>query len=425
MLSPQDYSKAFPKAAEAAYLLRNQSTKTQLAKSDIKNSYKRNKRVVTWKGKLYRAYQTSLLEGLKVYKERAGEFARSLDALLRNHKDNEADILRAFKEVAVKVSNKVLFELMTHFKKRTETYSRSVFIPGARKPVPLPTLEPMNKGLLEDIENTIWDVFFEKFKLLKPLGTVWLDEKLKDIPLPTNMKSLEDNLTVVIRGTSTPFSADIKRINAYMYWTAGVDLDLSMTFIKPENSFNGSTVCSYNRMVPFAGVKHSGDIIPNVQGKYAEYISIDIEETLAKGYRYGLMTVHNFRGGALDDVGGLTGFQEVFELKSSLSWLPTNAVASTKLGSKASTTALILFDFQERNWILVDVDLEQLPRSNGNEMTDYITSLTEPPKVSVYTLLKMHADARGSVVADASVANTIFKFEDFSTSYQETIKYML
>ena len=425
MISPQDYSTKYPKAAQAAYLLRNQSTGTSLAKVKNKKGFIRNKRIVTWKGKLFRAYKKGLLEGLRIQKERAGEFARSLDALLRNNKKYQIEVLRAFKEVAVKVSNKVLFELMTHFKKRTGAYDRSVFIPGARRPVTLPNLTPMSADLVNDIEDTIWEVFFEKFKLLDPLGKVWLDEKLKDIPVPTNMKTLEDSLTVVIRGTATPFNADIKVINAYMYWTANVDLDLSVTFLNTNNNTN--KICSFGNVKPFTGVMHSGDIIPGRSGKYAEYISVDIAKTLKAGYRYGLMTVKNFSGSSLEDVGGLAGFQEVDAVPTSknLRWLPTNAIAATKLGSKVSVTALILFDFQEKVWFLVDVDLHQVPMASGIEFTTYIRGLAEKPKVSVYTVLKMHADARGSVVTDAADADVIYKFEDFSTSYEDILKFML
>lgn len=427
MINPQDYKNKYPKAFKAAYLLRNQSTETQLAKSDVKNCYNRNKKIITWKGKLFRAYLVSFLEGLKVQKERAGEFARALDALLRNNKKYTTETLRSFKEVAVKVSNKVLFELYTHFSKRIEEYPRSVFIPGARKPITLSTLPVMDEELVEEIEETIWNVFFEKFKLLEPLGKVWIDERLKNIPLPTNMKTLEDSLEIVIRGTRTPFSKDIKMINAYMYWTAGVDLDLSMTFLQATSkSVTPKTrVCSYSSTNPFPGVRHSGDIIPRMPGAYAEYIGIDIDKTLAEGYRYGLMTVHNYGGGSLDSVGGLTGFQAVDAVKGSKYWLPTNAVASMKLGSDSSTTALILFDFETCEWILVDVDLYQIPHSNGREFTDYILNLSTPPKISVHSLLRMHTDARGSLVEKVEDADTLFKFEDFNTSYEKIVKYML
>lgn len=422
MLNPQDYKTRFPKVYKAAYLLRNQSTNKQLAESSEKNGYARNKKVITWKGKLYRAYKNSFLGGLLMQKERPGEFARALDALLRNNVKHTTDILRAFKESSIKVSNKVLFELITHFKGRSDSGERSVFIPGARKPVVLPMLPPMDIKIIEEIEATIWEVFFEKYKLLPSLGKVWIDENLKKISLPSNMKILDDSLAVVIRGTRTPFGEDIKMINAYSYWTKGTDIDLSMTFLKENGD---KTVCSFSRMRPFPGSQHSGDIIPRVDGKYAEYIGIDIKKTLVQNYRYGLMTVHNFNGGSLDSVGCLAGFQEVKELKASKTWLPTNAVASMKLGSPDSTIALILFDFVDREWILVDIDLNQIPMSTGREFIGYIEALAQPPKMSVYTLLRMHADARGCIIDEVEAADTVFKFEDFSVTYQDIVKFML
>ncbi len=423
MLNPQDYKKKYPKAYEAAYRLRNQSTKLQLLKSDTKNGFKRNPKVITWKGKLWRAYQKSFLDGLIMQKERPGEFARALDALLRNNPDHIDEILRHFKESAIKVSNKVLFELITHFKKRKVTQERSVFIPGARVPVVLPTLPVMKVDIIQEIEDTIWLVFIEKFKLLPNLGKVWIDEDLKKIPLPTNMKTLDDSKEIVIRGTRSPMGEDVIMINGYIYWTAGIDLDLSMTFLNPENGSN--KVCSFRNKTPMSGVQHSGDIIPRMPGTYAEYIGVNIKGVLAQGFRYGLLTVKNFAGGSLNDVGAIVGFQEVNVLELSKTWLPTNAIASTKLGSTASVTALVLFDFQENEWILVDIDLKKIPVADGTEFVNYIETLAIPPKMSVYSLLEMHVNARGEKVSKPVDAETLFKFEDYSTSYEDIIKFML
>lgn len=423
-LNPQDYQKDYPKAFRAAYLLRNQSTNKQLSKSAEKNGFKRNARIITWEGKLNRAYKESFLDGLKVHKERAGMFARSLDALLRNNPKYTSEILTSFKDVAVKISNKVLFELMTHFENRTQTNSRTVFIPGARKPVALPTLPPMDIDLIDEVKDTIWAVLFEKFKELEDLGKVWIDEKLKDIPLPTNMKTLEDSLDIIIRGTRTPFDKDVKMVNAYMYWTMGVDIDLSMRFIS-EKSDLSPTVCNFISYNPLKGVHHSGDIIPHRPGKYAEYIGVDIDKVVEQGYRFGLMTVEVFRGTNLAEAGAIAGFQEVDVIKGSETWLPTNAMFSTKFKSKTEYTACILFDFLERDWILVDVDLRGIPVEQAKPLSDYIKSLALPPAVSVYDLLKMHADARGGLVAEIEDADIIYDFKDFSTSYEKITKFML
>lgn len=383
----------------------------------------RNTKVKSWYSKLDGAFNKSLTRGLQVLSERPGEFARRLDYLLRTY-DNYT-VLTAFEHVALRVSNKVLFELLDHFFGRlTRSNSRTVFIKGARRPVQLPILEPLIPEAVQRVETTIWNVLRSKFSLLEPMGKVWIDPKLDDIPIPSNMKTLTDSLKPKARGTRMPLKADKKVLRAFVHWTAGVDLDLSMEFCRKSDKISGNrkTTCSYHSLRPFKEVLHSGDVIPNYTGKHAEYIDININECT---YDYGLITLRNFNGGSLSNLGAVLGFMEREFPESNTTWYPKTITDSYRLDTSASNINLAIIDFRTKEVILIDEDATGIPISNGEDILNYIDSYSQKPRVSVKDLLMMHVEHRGVLVKDTEEADQVFNFSDFCESYKTTLEYML
>ena len=390
------------------------------------NSYKafsalRNKKVMSWYGAVDKAFKSGFENGLKVLSNRPGEFARRLDALLRNNPKHQTMVLISFKKVGHKVSSKVLWELYTHFSTRdTRASIRTVFIPGARMPTNLPILEPMDEELVDDVQKIIWQIFKDKFSKMAPLGAVYIDPELKKVPLPTNMKTLEDSMVVTVRGTRMPIEAEKKIIRFYVSWKAGVDLDLSMSFVNADN--NKTTQCSYTATKPHESISHSGDVIPRFKGEWAEFIDVKIKDI---PYKYGLMSVHNFGGGTMETVGARVGFMERDRVTPSKSWYPESTTNSIKVSSKGSNVELFIVDFETREWILVDMERVGRPMVNAEDVLKYVKSICEPPKISVYDLLKLHTEARGKMVDEIENADKVFTFAEFSTSYELTAKYML
>ena len=86
-------------------------------------------------------------------------------------------------------------------------------------------------------------------------------------------------------------------------------------------------------------------------------------------------------------------------------------------------------DLQTLEYVILDMDMNGLPIAACNvpAMKTLVESMLNPPKVSVYDLLTWHVEARGGelVTDDAKeTADEQFRFEDFSTSYVETLKWM-
>lgn len=383
----------------------------------------RNKEIKSWYGKVDAKFKESFEQGLDFLAKRPGEFARRLDALLRNNTAYQSSILNKFQEIGANISSKVLWELYTHFTNRNEFRQRSIWIKGARKPTPLPTLPRMKDSDIDRILDCILGIFFNKFCKMEPLGKVYIDEELKKIPIPTNMRTLSESTMVTIRGTRMPLDTNHDIIRTYVHWKSGVDLDLSMSIF---NNKRESIVCSYVDTRPRTWLHHSGDVIPNTLGNWAEYIDIDISAAVANGYQYGILTLRNFSGGTLADKGAIVGFSERKTVSGgNKSWTPSSVTSSYIPCSKGSNLILLAIDFSTREWILIDEDQSGIPVEFRHDMFEYVKSLVQEPKLSVYDILKLHTEARGQLVTEVENAEKLFMFKDFSTSYETIAEYML
>jgi len=403
ILHPGDYSSAYPRAFKAFDKLRN---------TDVKS----------WYSDVDAAFADSFEIGLSVLMGRPGEFGRRLDALLRNNPKNRGQVLLAFKECGGKISSKVLWELYTHFKQRDmPNQFRSVKIAGARAAVALPVLSAMSTDTVEEVLTTILEIFFSKFAAMESLGAVYIDEELKKIPLPTDMRTISSTLRVSVRGSRLPLEAGKKVLRTFVYWTAGVDLDLSMTFMN-EGKDSQRIVCSYGNTRPAPFIKHSGDVIPHHEGEWREFIDITLKNN---SYRYGILTVRNFRGTTLEDVGALVGFAEFDSENPGTGWLAKAVGNSFKVSAQGSNVVLLAIDFKTNEWILIDQDQAGIPAEIQNDSSAYLEYFIAEPKISVYDILKMHAEARGTHVTEIENSDLVFRFDDFCTSYEKVAGYML
>ena len=410
VIHPGEYKNAYPKSFAAFDKLRNEKVKS-------------------WYGELESKFKVSFEDGLKHLSQRPGEFVRRVDALVRKNLKNQKNLgllISTFKDVAENSSNKVLFELYTHFENRSNvTTNRSIFIKGAKKKTTLPDLPALPKDLIETIHSILFETFKSKFSKLERLGNVWIDENLKKIPVPTNMRTLELSEVPTVRGTRMPFgNAETKVVRAFVHWMdkhGTEDLDLSATFIGNKMS----AVISYSGLRVGTSC-HSGDVL-NRKGPCAEYVDIDIANALKLGYKYVVLDVRNFRGRTLKEVEAMFGVMERSHPESNKHWLPETVMNCQSLKSAAVGTLVSILDLETKEYITLDLDSSTTPVARGNtsEVLKSIESYIKPPAFSVYDLLLMHTESRGKLVDLNNTVDTMFKFEDFSTSYEKTAQFML
>jgi len=412
ILHPGEYKNQYPKAFDVINKLRNE-------------------KVTSWYGQLNSKFKLSFNDGLMFLSQRPGEFIRRVDFLIRKNvknKENLANIFEVLRTVAENSSNKVLFELYTHFENRNKpTIGRSIFIKGAKKRTPLPDLPPLSKDIIDLVHKILFEVFKNKFSKLQPLGNVWIDENLKKIPVPTNMRTLELSEAPTVRGSRMPFgNTETKVIRAFVHWMdkqGTEDLDLSATFISEKT--NNRAVISYSGLRVGKSC-HSGDVLRR-KGPCAEYVDIDIADALKLGYRYVVLDVRNFRGGSLKNVEAMFGIMERSHPESNNHWLPETVMNCQGLKSSAVGTLISILDLETKEYITLDLDSSTIPVARGNtaEILKSIESYIKPPAFSVYDLLLMHTESRGRLVNLDNVVDTMFKFEDFAISYEKTAQFML
>lgn len=407
ILHPGEYATRFPKSFKVFQQIRNEKVKS-------------------WYGQVDKAFQYTFEAGLTKLMERPGEFLRRLDWLVRTCPSKLNSTLSTLAKVGRGSSNKVLFEVYNHFENRKES-GRKIMIKNARKHVDLPDLLPLPNATIEAIQETIWNILKEKFAELPELGDCWIDPELKKVPLPTNMRSLNDSLIPIVRGTRTPFGTGKKVIRPSLHWFdqhGNLDLDLHGFLLGEDNvrpfGFNGV----HNDSIGC----YSGDV-RHRQGACAEYVDIDVAKALQLGFKYFLMIVHNFQGGKLSDIKDcMAGVQEREFPEANMYWKPETVENCMLLnGSDSRTTLIAAFDLETREYIYLDLDFgtfdTYVHSGQAKAFFNAIAPYIAEPKVSVYHLLQWHVEARGRMVTKET-ATTHFLFDDFKSSYVKTIEFM-
>jgi hypothetical protein len=406
-IHPTRYEYEFPEAVNALRAM-NSST-TAFKKTKTFNSLVTN--------------APDLYSKLELLKKRPGIFARQLNELLSKH--NNLTVLTAFQECGIKISNKVLFELYTYYEKRAADIPRKVFVPGAKKPVELTSLPKLSANKISEIQEIILDILYQKFEELTPLNKVYLDENLKKIPVPTNMKTLEDSLTPVIRGQRNPIDLDKRYALLYCCWDGSTDLDFTVSILGQDNSIckvgYGGSDKSFDNTILFSG-DNTGDHAHN-----SELISVDLENTSAK-YILAQVNVYANRSedsNAFKGSNASLGIMARDDVLQSTHWQPKTVQFAMNPTVNAKSLHAFMLDVEAKEWILIDEVGSSRQVSTGDAVLKYIKEISKSPKFSVYDLLLMHTNARGELVPEIEEADQVFMFDDFSKDYTETIKYML
>jgi hypothetical protein len=409
ILHPGEYKASFPKSFSVFNAIRNE-------------------KVQSWYGKVNAAFNRSFEEGIKVLSQRPGEFMRRLDWLIRTYSHKETEILATLSAVASKVSNKVLYEAYTHFEGRlVDNTNRTIMVKGARKRTKLPDLYRLAESTVSAIQSTINKVLIAKFSSLPKFGKVYVDEKLKNIPLPTNMRSASSGLRPRIRGQRIPIgNQNAKVVRAFVHWfdeNGNQDIDLHGTLIGMGKSAGLGWNSGHNKSYGC----YSGDV-RHRRGACAEYIDIKIKEAFKDGFKYAILSANNFNGRSFETVTDcVAGYMEREHAVANETFVPSTIANCTRLTNQSSTTLISLVDLETQEYIHLDIDQDGIPVSSVrvNDLLDAIKPYCEAPKFSVYDLILLHVDARGGeLVPVDEKADTYFGFEEFSNSYVETLKLM-
>jgi hypothetical protein len=260
------------------------------------------------------------------------------------------------------------------------------------------------------------------FEKKEPMGTVWVDERLKNVPIPFNMRDIEEGKTVVPRGMRMPLP-DSKTIRFYLHWdgkSRGNDLDLNARFYTAtgqdsQTLYYGTTGLKFaNGISRHVFAAHSGDV-RHVMGPCAEYVDIDIAEAIAAGFKYVVLSAEDYAGRGFKHWDTTVGFMSRDYPEAGEIFVPKTVENSIRLTSDDTTMIIAMFDLETKEYVMIQEARYGLPTpAAGQSISDVLAEYIDPPVLSMYDIIEMHVKARSGKIGDSTEkADEVFLFENF------------
>lgn len=400
-LHPGEYTNRFPQTAAAFDVVRN------------------DKPFETFNGQVEKGLlRKDAVAVLGLLDARPGELARRLDHLVRTVPD-AGTVVGRFKEQAEKVSTPVLLQVLTHFRRRDEPADIRAFFPKgsvAKVHATREKLPALSTGVARELAIICERTLLDRFSKLPPLGTCYLDERLKSYLVPFSQRSASKSLRTLVRGSRLPLPG-CTTLRFFVWWKNGksrVDIDLSAVMY--DTDFKYVSALAYYNLKDF-GAHHSGDIVDAPKGA-AEFIDVDIEKCLERKVRYVGMVMNSFTEQPYCDLPEcFAGWMAREKPNSGEIFEPKSVVDKVDVASDTRMCLPAVFDLVTREVIWADIALAGNPRWANNVRNNLtgvslmIRSLTGLRKTDLHTLFELHVRARGERVEGAEQAQTVFAID--------------
>lgn len=414
-------------------------TKAVIAFYKLANNHK----IKTFSGKVQDAFNNKDWQlAVDLLKQRAGEFARNLDYLLRTveSKKDKNIIINSFKEIAIEVSTPVLLQVKEHFKVRNTNKSDiRVFFPKgnmAKQYCISNELPKIDEKYCQVIVAICENALVEHYKKLDFMGNVYLSEEFKNYIVPFSQRNASNAMKTVVRGSRIPFDNDNGVIRGFIHWTntndedssgwyggsGRVDIDLSAVILNEDFEYMEHVSYTNLRSARYKAF-HSGDIVNggSVKDKgVAEFIDIDIDSIVKYGGRYVCFQVYNYTQQNFSTLpNALFGWMNREDCNSGEIFESSTVEQRIDLTQDANIEIPVVFDMVKREAIWMDMGLQYFPdfnrRFGGNNIESNISpvaltikALIEMNKTNMYDLINLHIKARGIKVDNRDDADIIF-----------------
>jgi hypothetical protein len=325
-------------------------------------------------------------------------------------------------------------QTITHFKSRHAARDLRIFFPKgnlAKVAAIDYNLTAIPQDLCEAVVKICEGVLAGRFSRLPSLGKVFIDERLKDYLVPFSQRSASHSLRTLVRGSKIAFPEKGDTIRFFLWWkegekggkhTAWVDLDLSAVLYDAGWWYREHISYTNLRSAKYQAC-HSGDITYAPQGA-CEFIDIDIPSVLSYGCRYVVMSVNSFSRQKFSDLPECrAGWMMREHPNSGEIFEPKTVQDRVDVASETTICIPVILDLSERKVVWADVGLKRNPRhvnnvqGNMSQMTLIGKSITEIVKPDLYSLFRIHADARGGLVEEEGDADMVFSLEKGLTPF--------
>lgn len=402
-----EFKRQFPKSFNAFDILRN------------------DKPFETFNGKVEKSLKLNNSENVvSLLQNRAGDFARRLDHILRIDNAKQTKVLDEFERVAENISTPVLLQVLTHFKHRNSNNELRTFFPkgDVAKVKAIENKLPRIAGsVCKSAVNICENTLIERFSKLKPLGKCYLDEQLKNYLVPFSQRSASKSLRTLVRGSKIPLP-DSNVIRFFLWWKNGrdrTDIDLSAAMYDEKLIYKD--ILSYYNLSDYGGC-HSGDIVDAPEGA-AEFIDIDIGKTIEQGVRYVVMSLNSFTSQPYCDLPEcFAGWMARTHADSGEIFEPKTVQDRIDLAADTTICIPLIIDLFEREVFWTDIALKKSPNWNNvhnnlKGVSLMAKALTSLKKTTLYDLFDLHIKARGEFVNSVNDAKTCFTVEDVEPAF--------
>jgi hypothetical protein len=374
--------------------------------------------------------QEKVREAVNLLKSRPSEFSRRLDHLYRisvknlKNKDRLNLVFKSFLEVISEVPTRVLIQLMGHFQRRGEDIEKRIVFPKGntqKSQIIYGHLEKISKRNIQFLLDGISDELKKRFVELEPLGKVWIDESLKDCPVPTQQRSSSKALMQVARGTCFQLPKDKDTIRFFIYWI-GEDIDLSVTFHN-KNFTQLGNVSYFNLKDDILNFCHSGDITYAPNGA-SEFVDINIPSLIKNNIHYVMMNVYVYNGPNFSEHEKVyAGWMTRSKPRSNEIYDPKTVDQKIDITSETRNSIPVVIDLIERKVIWTDISFKGnswinnvlVNKEKSELIMDSIISMDH--KLSLYDLFSLHAESRGELVESREEADFVFGWDGDISPY--------
>ena len=394
------------------------------------NSIRSGKKPLFFAGKVQGYIQAGdIKKATKLLSKRPGDFARSLDKLLRETK-NPSFIVNEFRNVADKISTNVLLDLRQHFIHRNDDKLRVVIPKGITSKAH--TIDKQKKFVPEYICSDIAEICEEEIltrnREKEKMGNVYIDESFKKYIAPFSQRSASATSKTLERGSRIKLEDDIKILRGFIWWTNTlltntladrVDLDLTASIF--DDNWSYVSVVSWRNikndiMVMSGDITNGGD--PDGSG-VAEFLDVNLEKIKSykkyAKYRYLVFTIHSFTKQKFSEIPNVRfGWMRRNNLGSGEIFEPKTVEVNMDVNANGVVAIPVIFDIKENEFIWCDlvsgqnIHMQNTLQNNIHGVVASCYATTNINKISLYDLIALNAKARGKLVKDRNKADIIF-----------------
>ncbi|KVP98139.1 hypothetical protein WJ96_06085 [Burkholderia ubonensis] len=409
VLHPGEYQTRFTRAYDHFTALRN------------------NDAPVSWAGKVEtRLASRDTLAAIALLSQRPGVFARKLHEVVRKATGtNKEAVVKAFAEVADKVSTPVLVQLRQRMQADLDEVGVQAFSPMAgvgRMWVPRNTAPPVSESSAAFIVQTVTDVLAARFATLPDMGKVYIDPALAGFSVPFAQRTAQKALRTVGRGSRIALG-DESIMRAFLWWNeSGIDkngerytigrTDLDLSCAVLDDDFNYVTHCSFTQLRA-EGMTHSGDITSAPDGA-CEFIDIDFKRLPVDAAYVALVAYAYTEQNFGDMPEAYLGWMSRADGQSGAIYDARTVRQKVDLTASGQRVLVGYVDVARREFVWADLVLPaRCSGFNAIETSTIMTSLlargiVAPIRPTLGTLLTDHAKARGELVELAEDADIVF-----------------